>query len=173
MSATWTSAHPSEPFGTPDAPAARRRPPHAPPTDPPFAAHPPVADPPRADTPERARRIRRLQGLADLMDSAFVLPGTSVRFGLDPILGLLPGAGDLITSALSLYIVVEGWRIGATRKQLGQMVLNVAIDTALGAVPIAGDVADFAFKANRRNLAILGITPRRRQAAPPYSPSTK
>lgn len=103
--------------------------------------------------------MRRLKVLADLMDSAFVLPGTNVRFGLDPILGLVPGIGDVASDAIALYIVYEGWRLGATRKQLAMMLLNVAVDTVVGAVPVAGDMVDFAFKANRRNLAILGIAP--------------
>jgi len=107
----------------------------------------------------RERRVRRLQVLADLMDSAFVLPGTNLRFGLDPILGLAPGVGDLATNVISLYIVYQGWRLGATKKQMAMMLFNVAVDTVIGVVPIAGDAADFVFKANRRNLAILGIAP--------------
>lgn len=112
-----------------------------------------------AQEADRERRVRRLQVLADLMDSAFVVPGTNLRFGLDPILGLAPGVGDLATNAIALYIVYQGWRLGATKKQMAMMLANVAVDTVMGAVPVAGDMADFVFKANRRNLAILGIAP--------------
>lgn len=106
---------------------------------------------------DRAMRIRRLQWLSAFMDSAIEIPGIRFRVGLDPLIGLLPGAGDLISDAISLYIVYEGWRLGATKGQLARMIGNVAIDTLIGAVPVAGDVFDFAFKANARNLRILGI----------------
>lgn len=108
----------------------------------------------------RASARRRVAALAVLLDSAFVIPGTSVRVGLDPLVGLIPAAGDAISAAASLYIVYEGWRLGATRGQVGAMLCNVAIDALAGVVPGLGDVVDLAFKANMRNLAILGITPR-------------
>lgn len=103
---------------------------------------------------------RRVAALAVLLDSAFVIPGTSVRVGLDPLVGLIPAAGDAISAAASLYIVYEGWRLGASRGQVAAMLGNVAIDALAGVVPGLGDVVDLAFKANMRNLAILGITPR-------------
>ncbi len=103
---------------------------------------------------------RRVAALAVLLDSAFVIPGTSVRVGLDPLVGLIPAAGDAISAAASLYIVYEGWRLGASRGQVAAMLGNVAIDALAGVVPGLGDVVDLAFKANMRNLAILGITAR-------------
>jgi hypothetical protein len=100
---------------------------------------------------------RRVAVLAVLLDGAFLIPGTSVRIGLDPLVGLIPVAGDVMSAAASLYIVYEGWRLGATRTQIAAMLGNVAIDALAGSVPGIGDVIDVAFKANMRNLAILGI----------------
>lgn len=124
----------------------------------PLAARPPRA---RPASDGRARAHRRLAVLARLMDNAFKLPGLGVRIGLDPLLGLVPGAGDVLTALISLYIVYEGVRFGATRGQVARMLANIAIDLVIGAVPILGDVFDIAFKANTRNLAILGIDPSR------------
>jgi hypothetical protein len=106
---------------------------------------------------DRERRIQRLVWLAALMDSSITLPGTNFKFGLDPLLGLVPGIGDAISDAISLYIIYEAWKIGATKAQLAMMIGNVVVDTLVGTVPVLGDVFDFAFKANVRNLAILGI----------------
>jgi hypothetical protein len=106
---------------------------------------------------DRARRVNRLRFLARVMDSCIELPGTNQRIGLDPIIGLVPGVGDLVTTAVALYIVYEGRKLGATNAQLTSMLGNVAIDMAVGAVPVLGDAFDFAFTANQRNLRILGI----------------
>lgn len=102
--------------------------------------------------------ILRIRSLAYLLDGAFRIPGTQVRVGLDPLIGLLPVAGDLVSASLSLYIVYEGWRLGADRATLVKMLANVAIDTAVGLVPAAGDIVDAAFQSNLRNLELLGIT---------------
>jgi hypothetical protein len=129
--------------------------------DPPFAKRRPWADDSsdhRADSAsEKEMRRRRLVALARLMDNAFEVPGLGVRFGLDGIIGLVPGAGDAISAAISAYIVYEGWKLGATRTQVARMVGNIVIDTAIGAVPVLGDLVDIGFKANIRNLRILGI----------------
>lgn len=128
---------------------------------PPFAARriPNAASrEPRADA--FARRRARLVALARLMDNAFRVPGLRARIGLDPLLGLIPGAGDALSALISMYIVIEGYRLGATPGQLTRMLANVAIDFAAGAIPILGDLFDWAYKANSRNLAILGIDPR-------------
>jgi hypothetical protein len=108
---------------------------------------------------ERARIERRLRWLAWAMDSAYVVPGTNFRFGWDAIIGVMPGAGDVVGAAVSIYIVYEGARLGASRWTLARMVLNVAIDAGVGAVPILGDLFDAAWKANVKNLRLLGITP--------------
>jgi hypothetical protein len=100
-------------------------------------------------------RLRRLERLAVLLDSAIVIPGTNFRIGIDPLLGLFPGGGDVVGAALSGYIVYESWRLGVPAAGLLRMVANVIADTALGAVPVAGDVFDAYWKANLRNIAIL------------------
>jgi Domain of unknown function (DUF4112) len=97
----------------------------------------------------------RLQALATLMDSAFVIPGTNVRMGLDGLIGLLPVAGDLISGAISSYIVWEARKLGAPRWLIARMSINIAIDTAVGSVPFVGDVFDIAFRANMKNMALL------------------
>lgn len=115
--------------------------------------------PRRPRTADVQKHMRRLMTVANIMDSSISIPGTKVRIGLDPIIGLVPAVGDVVTTGISLFIVFEAWKIGATKKQMAAMLANVAVDFALGAVPIAGDVADCVFKANQRNLKIMGITP--------------
>ncbi len=99
--------------------------------------------------------LRRLEQLAHLMDSAFVLPGINRRVGLDAVIGLVPIVGDIAGMAIASYIVYEARRLGAPRWLVWRMMANVAFDGAVGAVPLAGDLLDAAFKANRRNVALL------------------
>jgi len=103
----------------------------------------------------RADRLARIDALATLLDTAFVIPGTQVRFGLDALIGLVPGIGDLVTTALSLFIVSEARALGAPPLLIARMVANVALDGMVGAVPLVGDAFDVAFRANRRNMALL------------------
>jgi hypothetical protein len=103
----------------------------------------------------REQRIARIDALATLMDTAFLIPGTNVRFGLDALIGLVPGIGDAITTLISLYIVSEARALGAPPFLVARMIANVALDGLVGAVPIAGDAFDVAFRANRRNMALL------------------
>jgi hypothetical protein len=103
----------------------------------------------------RADRIARIDALARLMDTAFVVPGTGIRFGLDAVIGLVPGVGDMITTVISLYIVNEARALGAPPWLVARMVANVALDGLVGAVPLVGDAFDVAFRANRRNMALL------------------
>src|SRR5436305_1813245 len=100
-------------------------------------------------------RIARIDALATLLDTAFVIPGTNVRFGLDALIGLIPGIGDAITTIISLYIVGEARALGAPPLLIVRMLANVAVDGLIGAVPLAGDAFDVAFRANRRNMALL------------------
>jgi len=100
-------------------------------------------------------RVARLRKLAWLLDAQFGLPGTRFRFGVNSLLGLSPVAGDLALGLVSLYIIWEAKRLGAPNWLLGQMLANVAIEVAGGAVPIVGDLFDMAFKANLRNLGLL------------------
>lgn len=111
-------------------------------------------------------RVDRLRRLSHVLDKAIAIPGTGVRFGLDPILGLLPGGGDTVAGALSAYIIVEAARMGLPRDVIGQMVSNVLLDSVFGTVPIVGDMFDVGWKANVRNIALLerhlNINPSRR-----------
>ena len=93
--------------------------------------------------------------LARLMDSAFRVPGTNWRFGLDPIVGLIPGAGDVLTALVSCALIAEAFRLGLARREIGRMLLNIAIDLLAGLVPGVDIVLDAAFKANVRNAEIL------------------
>ncbi len=104
---------------------------------------------------ETARRLARLRRVAWLMDGAFRLPGGRFRFGLNSIIGLPPGVGDAALAAISLYIVYEAWQLGVPRVAIARMLGNIAIETAAGSVPIAGDLFDVAFKANLRNMDII------------------
>jgi len=103
----------------------------------------------------RADRIARIDALATLMDTAFVIPGTEIRFGLDALIGLIPGIGDAITTVISLFIVREARALGAPPLRVARMIANVALDGMVGAVPLVGDAFDVAFRANRRNMALL------------------
>ena len=89
------------------------------------------------------------------MDAGIRIPGTNLRFGLDPIVGLIPGFGDAAGAILAGWILVEGLRLGASRATLLRMAGNVAFDALVGAVPVLGDIFDFVWKANLRNVALL------------------
>jgi Domain of unknown function (DUF4112) len=101
------------------------------------------------------RSLERLRGLARLLDSAVRVPGTQIRFGLDPLIGLVPGIGDAIGALLSMVIVYHAARLGASRAMLIRMLGNVGIDTLVGEIPLLGDLFDFGWKSNTRNLALL------------------
>src|SRR5262245_10911586 len=103
----------------------------------------------------RRARIARIDALATLLDSALVIPGTGVRFGLDALIGLVPAVGDIVTTALSLFIVHEAYRLGAPGHILLRMLSNVVVDGALGAVPVVGDAFDVLWRANGRNVRLL------------------
>jgi hypothetical protein len=93
--------------------------------------------------------------LAHLLDDWFRLPGTSIRFGLDGIIGLIPGLGDVLTGLASCIIIVAAWFRGVPYVGLVRMVVNVGVDVLIGTIPIAGDAFDIAWKANRRNYALM------------------
>src|SRR5581483_11482006 len=97
----------------------------------------------------------QLDHLAGVLDDIFHIPGTKIRFGLDPIVGLVPGLGDIITGLLSFLIVFAAWQRGLPRIALSRMVANIAIDTLLGSIPILGDVFDTVWKSNRMNYNLL------------------
>lgn len=104
-------------------------------------------------TTQALSHLRIATQLVDLLDRRFSIGG--VRVGLDALLGLIPGVGDLIAFGLSLYIVWVGVTLGLPQEKIHKMVANVVIDLALGLVPIAGDIADVFFKANVKNLRII------------------
>ena len=109
----------------------------------------------KAAGPSRADSVARLEALSRLLDTAFPIPGTNQRVGIDAVLGLIPGIGDLVSTALSSYLIWEARQLGLPRWKIARMIGNVAADTVLGAIPFAGDVFDVFFRANRRNMKIL------------------
>lgn len=104
---------------------------------------------------DEAQALLRLEALARLMDNAFVVPGTNVRFGLDGVIGLVPGVGDLISGLVSSYLIWEARRLGVSKWILGRMMANTLLDTTIGAIPLAGDLFDVMFRANIKNMALL------------------
>jgi Domain of unknown function (DUF4112) len=98
---------------------------------------------------------RRVRALARALDSAIHIPGTGIRLGLDSIVGLVPGIGDLAGAAMSGYIVLASARMGVPPAVVGRMILNLGVDTLVGSVPLLGDLFDVGFKANIRNAALL------------------
>ncbi len=111
----------------------------------------------QAISPESAAadRAASIRGLSRLLDSAVRIPGTNIRFGIDSIVGLVPGVGDVATAAISGYIILSAARVGAPASVLTRMLLNLGTDTLVGAIPVLGDLFDVAFKANVRNVALL------------------
>lgn len=99
--------------------------------------------------------VKRLRRFSRLLDNAIGIPGTKFRIGIDPLIGLIPGAGDIVGTALSAYIVVEAARLGIPKAILGRMVRNIVIESVFGSVPIIGDMFDFAWKANMKNVDLL------------------
>jgi hypothetical protein len=108
-----------------------------------------------ANRASRQQRLARIDALATLLDSALVVPGTNIRFGLDAIVGLVPGIGDFVMSLVSLYIVHEARQLGAPAHLLVRMVANIAVDGIVGSAPLVGDIFDVMWRANRRNMALL------------------
>ena len=109
----------------------------------------------KAAGPTRADALARITMLTRLLDSAFLIPGTKRRIGLDAVIGLVPFIGDAISTALASYIIWEARQLGLPRWKIARMIGNVAVDATVGAMPFAGDVFDVFFKANERNLRII------------------
>jgi hypothetical protein len=103
----------------------------------------------------RLRRLRRINAIARVMDTAIRIPGTGIRFGADSVLGLIPGVGDAGSALVGFFIVNEARRLGVPKRKLVRMLGNLGADAVTGSVPLLGDLFDVYFKSNRRNLQIL------------------
>jgi hypothetical protein len=103
----------------------------------------------------REQRLARLDAIAKLLDVAFIVPGTKFRYGIDGLIGLIPVVGDIITTAISLWLVREARALGAPWHITARMLGNVAVDGVVGLVPVAGDAFDVMFRANVRNVRML------------------
>lgn len=98
---------------------------------------------------------QRVEALEGLLERAFTIPGTQMKVGLDAIIGLVPVVGDWVAGAMSAYLIWEARNLGMSKWQLARMSGNAVFDTAIGMIPFAGDLFDFAFKSNTRNLRII------------------
>lgn len=99
--------------------------------------------------------LDRLDRIADRMDNLVRIPGTSIRVGLDSLLGLIPGIGDIAALGPAGYIIYRAKGMGASRPTLIRMMGNTAIDTLIGSIPLVGDIFDIGNKANKKNVALL------------------
>ncbi|MGB7893936.1 MAG: DUF4112 domain-containing protein [Microcoleus sp.] len=110
---------------------------------------------PNTLSPSHVASLRRLRRISHLLDNAIPIPGTKYRIGLDPILGLIPGGGDLISSIFAGYVVFKSAQMGVPQETLVKMAANIVFDTVAGTVPVAGDLLDVAWKANVKNIELL------------------
>lgn len=127
-----------------------------------------------ADSVEYQQRLERIQRVARLMDNAIGIPGTQLRLGLDALIGLIPGVGDVAGLVVGLWVVQQARGVGAPRKIQIDMLRNLAIETVLGSVPVLGDLFDVAWQANQRNWQLLDAwlkstaPPTATPTSPPY-----
>ena len=121
----------------------------------------PRSDPVRAPTPGQptapasSARVSRARGLARLLDDLVRIPGTNIGIGLDPIIGLIPGIGDMLGGVMSSYILVVAAQEGVPTSVLLRMLGNIALDSTVGVIPVIGDLFDVSIKSNRRNVDLL------------------
>ena len=99
--------------------------------------------------------LKRMETVAWLLDTAFVIPGTRQRVGIDAIIGLIPGFGDIATTLLSSYVIWEARNLGLSRFAIGRMLANLAVHATVGAIPVVGDLFDAFFRVNQRNMRIV------------------
>ena len=104
---------------------------------------------------DASARLARVGRVSTVLDSAVTIPRTNVRVGLDPILGLVPGVGDVVPTAASAYVVAEAAALGVSQATLARMCLNLLVDAVVGSIPVVGDVFDVAWRANDRNVRLL------------------
>lgn len=107
------------------------------------------------NTSAKLRQLNRIRRLSRLMDTAFRVPGLGIKVGLDPIIGLVPGVGDLVATAISAYIIFLAARFRLPSETITKMVFNVGLEFVIGAIPLLGDIFDAFFKSNVRNLGLL------------------
>ena len=105
--------------------------------------------------PAKHARIEQLRRIAELMDGQFRIPGTNIEYGLDAIIGLVPGIGDVICGLLSVWLIREAQQLGIPKWLVARMAWNVAVEVGVGSIPIIGDFFDVAWKANRKNIELL------------------
>jgi hypothetical protein len=98
---------------------------------------------------------RRIGRVTKVLDELFEVPGTSFKVGLDPIIGLIPIAGDAVAALVGAWVILEAARFGIPRIVLARMVLNLSVDLAIGLIPLIGDLTDFVFTSNSRNLDLF------------------
>jgi hypothetical protein len=114
-----------------------------------------VFDAIKSEAPSQEAALRRMQTVANALDTAFVIPGTKQRVGIDAIVGLIPGLGDILTTILSSYIIWEAKNLGVSKFALSRMLANLGIHAAVGSLPLVGDVFDALFRVNQRNMRIV------------------
>lgn len=114
--------------------------------------HPKPSNKPNTPLPTE---VRMLDYMSHLMDSRFRIPGTQIRFGLDPVIGLIPGLGDIVSFAMGSALIIGMVRHGASVRMVLKMLWNLAVDTLIGLFPVLGDIFDVWFKSNRRNYRIF------------------
>ncbi len=113
---------------------------------------------------EYSPHLRRIEKLAYLFDARFEIPGTSIRFGWDGIIGLIPAVGDTLTLIPQLYLIFEALRLKLGRRTILKMLLNIGIDWLVGTIPVLGDLFDVAFKSNLRNAKLVAEAIRKKRA---------
>ena len=126
-----------------------------------------VSSPPGTDL-SRSGPVTRARGLARLLDDLIRIPGTNIGIGIDPIIGLIPGVGDMIGGLMSTYILMVAAQEGVPASVLARMLGNIAVDSLVGIVPVLGDLFDVGMKSNRRNVDLLErylATPSKTRAA--------
>lgn len=119
------------------------------------APHTAFFDALKSTGPTRADSIARMDAVAHLLDTAFRIPGTNQRIGIDAFIGLVPGIGDAVTTLLSTYVIWEAKQLGVPRRVLARMMINLGIHATVGTIPVFGDAFDAFFRVNRRNMRIL------------------
>ena len=100
-------------------------------------------------------KLVRLRQLSKNLDESFTIPGTNIKFGMDALLGLVPGGGDLVSGIFSLYILRAAIKMKLPKRAIFSMLVNILLDTTIGIIPVAGDIFDIFWKSNKRNLKII------------------